>query len=84
MYFCPKIRFLVLKIVLNENLPVLFTFKTIFGTGNRIFEQKYIGDGLFQKFVRIFSTIFFEKNAYFRHKSALESGRKLKKIVWGP
>ena len=42
------------------------------GAVNRIFGQKYD----FKKFERIFSAIF-DKNAYFRHKLALERGVRL-------
>ena len=84
MYFCQKI---VVKILYNVKILANFTFsqkkvaKTrkilildYFWHGNRIFGQKYVGNDPFQKKNRPF----FDINIYFRHKSALESGRKLK------
>ena len=56
-----------------------FTFKTIFGTGNRIFGQQYFGDGLFQKNLREFFRPIFDKNTYFSHGRMLNLSKSCHK-----
>ena len=50
-----------------------FSFVTIFGTGNRIFGQKYRKWPISKNF-----RPFFDTNSYFRNKSTLESCRWMK------